>query len=103
MRLPFEQRTGTVGSRHDLCGVARSPADEGDLEVDARNPLYRLDHFEHGETMTVTAIERDRLATNPQIRQRIGMRAHEIGHVNIVSNAGAVRCRVVGAEDIHLW
>jgi hypothetical protein len=28
MRLPFEQRTGTVGSRHDLCGVASMPARE---------------------------------------------------------------------------
>src|SRR5262245_51653363 len=26
MRLPFEQRTDTVGSRHDLCGVANAPA-----------------------------------------------------------------------------
>jgi len=31
------------------------------------------------------------------------MRAHEIGHVNIISDGGAVRCRVVGAEDIHSW
>ena len=33
----------------------------------------------------------DRDATAAQIRQRIAMRAHEIGHVNVVSDAGAVR------------
>jgi hypothetical protein len=26
-----------------------------------------------------------------------------IGHLNIVSDAGAVRCRVVGTEHIHFW
>jgi len=93
-RLPFEQRTGTVGSRHDLCRVPGSPAGERDLEVDARDSLYRLDHLEHGETAAVTAIERGGDATAAQIRQRIAMRAHEIGHVNLVSDAGAVRCRV---------
>src|SRR5262245_112541 len=39
MRLPFEQRTDTVGSRHDPCGVASTPVRERDLEVDARDPL----------------------------------------------------------------
>src|SRR5262245_38462692 len=73
IRLPFEQRTGTVGSRHDLCRVPGPPADERDLEVDARDSLYRLDH---GETAAVTAIERGGDATTPQIRQRIAMRAH---------------------------
>src|SRR5262245_41510947 len=59
MRLPFEQRAGPVGSRHDLCGVAGPPARECDLKVDAGDPLYRLDDFEHGKTTAVTAIERD--------------------------------------------
>ena len=94
MRLPFEQRTGTVGSRNDLCRVPGPPAGERDLEVDARDSLYRLDHLEHRETAAVTAIERGGDATAAQIRQRIAMRAHEIGHVNLVSDAGAVRCRV---------
>src|SRR5262249_23739734 len=103
IRLPFEQRTGTVGSRHDLCRVPGPPADERNLEVDARDALYGLDHLEHGETAAVAAIERGGDATAPQIRQRIAMRAHEIGHVNVISDASAVRCRVVGAEDIYFW
>src|SRR5262249_46424947 len=82
MRLPFEQRTNTVGSRHDLCRVTSTPAGERDLEFDARDPLYRLDHLEHGKTPAVTAIERGGDAAAAQIRQRIGMRAHEIGAVS---------------------
>jgi hypothetical protein len=92
-----------VGSSHDLRRVPGPPAGERDLEVDAGDPLYRVDHLEHGKTTAVTAIERGRLAAAAQIRQRVAMRAHEIGHVNIISDAGAVRCRVVGAEDIHFW
>ena len=91
MRLRFEQRTGTVGSRHNLCGVTGPPADERDLEVDTGDPRYHLDHFEHGKTPAATAVERDRLASGAQIRERIAMRAHEIGHVNVISDAGAVR------------
>src|SRR5262249_11941448 len=95
MRLPFEQRPAAVGRRHDLCGVASPPAGERDLEVDAGDLFYRLDHLEHGKAPAVTAIERGRLAAAAQIRERIAMRAHEIGHVNIISDAGAVRWRAV--------
>src|SRR5262249_858953 len=63
MRLPFEQRTSTIGSRHDLCRVSSPPAGGPDLEVDARDSLYRLDHLEHGETAAVTAVERGGHAT----------------------------------------
>ena len=31
------------------------------------------------------------------------MRAYKIGHVNVIADAGAIRCRVVGTEDIHFW
>src|SRR5262245_7226409 len=63
MRLPLEQRTSTIGSRHNLCRVSRPPAGERDLEVDARDALYSLDHLQHGETAAVTAIERRGHAT----------------------------------------
>jgi hypothetical protein len=68
MPVPFEHRTGTVGSGHDLCGVASPPAGERDLEVDARDLLYRLNHLEHGKTPAVTAIERGGDAAAAQIR-----------------------------------
>jgi len=32
MRLPFEQSTGKVGSRYDLCGIFRPPARTLDAE-----------------------------------------------------------------------
>src|SRR5262249_50810810 len=83
--------------------VATAESTSSQRSIGARQKLYRLDHLEHGKTPAVTAIERGRDAAAAQIRQRIGILAHEIGHMNIVSNAGAVRCRVVGAEDIHFW
>jgi hypothetical protein len=100
MRLPFEQRTGAVGIRHDLCGVTGLLPDERDLEVDARD-RSTVSITSSTEKLGRNRNEPDRLAAAAQIRERIAMRAHEIGHVNIISDAGAVRCRVVGAEDIH--
>jgi hypothetical protein len=37
----------------------------------------------------------------PNDSERIGMRGDEIGDMNIIPDAGAIRRRVVGAEDIH--
>src|SRR5262245_7667965 len=100
-RLPYESGTDPVARGHDLCRVARPPRCELDLEVDARNTLDSVDHVQHRKTAAVTAIERHRSATVAQIGERIDMRCDEIGDVNIIPDAGAIRRRVVGAEDIH--
>src|SRR5215813_5451052 len=77
MRLPFEQRTGMVGSRHDLCRVPGPSAGGCALEIDAGGSLYRLDRFERAQTPTVVAIECDRHARAAQIRRRVAMRAQD--------------------------
>ena len=91
MRLPSEPGTDAVASRDDVCRIARTAAGELDLEIDAGDPFHRLDHFQHRKATPVTAIERRRAAARAQIGERIAMRGNEIGNVNVIADAGAVR------------
>ena len=101
-RLPAERRPRLPAVGDDLRRIARAPRRHLDLEVDAGGALDRFDHFEDREAVAVAAIERQRLAAGTQVTQRIGMRAHEIGDVDVVADAGAVRRRIVGAENLQL-
>src|SRR6185369_17931752 len=78
-RLPSERRTRALACGHDLRRIARPASRELDLDIDARDPLHRLDHVEHGETAAVAAIERGRGAAAAQI----GERGDQIGYVDI--------------------
>ena len=51
--------------------------------------------------MAVAAVERRRPAARPQIGERIGMGADEIGDVNVIADASAVGNRVIGAKHVH--
>src|SRR5262245_38663697 len=52
-------------------------------------------------TVSMTSsTEKPRSAAVAQIGERIGMRGDRIANVNIIPNAGAIRRRVIGAEDI---
>ena len=101
-RLPAERRPGLPAIGDDPRRIAEPPRRDFDFEVDTGGALDRFDHFEHREAVAVAAIERQRLAAGTQVTQRIGMRAHEIGDVNVVADAGAVRRRIVGAENLQL-
>jgi len=52
--------------------------------------------------MTVAAIERQRRRAGPQVAQCIRVRAHKIADMDVVANAGAVRRRIIGAENFQL-
>ena len=77
-------------------GPARS------TEIDAGDALDGFDHFEHRKTVAVAAIERDRWRARPHIAHRIAMRASQIADVDVVAHAGAVRRRIIGAENVQL-
>jgi hypothetical protein len=101
-RLPFERRPDAIAGGDDVCRIARPAAGELDLEIDAGDALYRIDHLEHRKATAVTTIERRRGAAGAQMGERIAMRGNEIGNVDVIPDAGAVRRRVVGAENIEL-
>src|SRR6516164_847247 len=102
-RLPSECGTDSVAGGHDLCRVARPPRCKLDLQVDARDTLDGVNHVQHRKATAVTAIERRGSAAVAQIGERITMRGNEIGHMNVIPDAGAVRRRVVGAKDTERW
>src|SRR5262249_47207569 len=101
MRLPIERGPGTVGGRDDAGRIARPPARDLDLEVDAGDALHVFDHVEYGKATAIPAIERRRGAAAAPIGERPGMRGNESGHVDIITDAGAVWRGIVGAEDLH--
>ena len=86
---------------HNLRGIAFAPRRDLDLEIDASHALDGIDHLQHRKAMTVAAIGGQRRPAAAQMAQRIGMCAGKIADVNIVANAGAVRRRIVGAEDVE--
>ena len=63
---------------------------------------HRVDHLEHRRAATVAAVERRAGAAAAQIGERRRMRAREIADMDVVADAGAVRRRIVGAEDVDL-
>src|SRR6516162_11076090 len=103
MRLPIERGPGTVGGRDDAGRITRPPARDLDREVDAGDALHVFDHVEHGKATAIPAIERRRGAAAAPIGERIGMRGDEIGHVDIITDAGSVWSWIIGAEDSHFW
>jgi hypothetical protein len=48
-RLPFEHTADAVAGGDELGRVARAAAGTLDLEVDAGDALYALDHFQYGK------------------------------------------------------
>src|SRR5580704_3729714 len=101
LRCPAQQGADAAGIGDDGGGIAGTPAAGGDLEIDARNALDGIDHLEHREAAAVAAIQGQRGAAAAQMPQCVRMRAHQIRHVNVVADAGAVRGLVVGAEDLY--
>ena len=101
-RLPAERRPDPLAYRDDLGGIACPPRRLLDLEIDFRDVLDRLDDFQRRETAAVAAIERQRWSAGSQMAQCIRVRTNEIADINVVADAGAVRRRIIGAENLEL-
>ena len=101
-RPPVQRGTCALRIGHDLRRITLAPRRNLDFEIDARHALDRFDHLQHRKAMIVAAIEGQRRAAGTQMTERIGMRAREIAHVNIVANARAVGRRIIVAEDVEL-
>src|SRR5689334_11305051 len=81
--------------------VARPTGRKLDLEIDAGHAFHGFDHFQHGEATTITTIERRGSTASAQVKERISVCGDEIGNVNVIPDAGTVRCRIVGSEHVH--
>jgi hypothetical protein len=95
-RLLFERRADAVAGGDELRRIAGPQA-----RPRAGYALHGLDHVQHGKTTLITTIEGRGGVATAQISERIGVGDDEIGNVNIITDAGTVRFRVVGSEHIH--
>ena len=86
----------------DRYRIAGAPSGELNREIPPADAPRRVQNLQHRITVAVTAIEGGAGAAAAQVSERRRMRAHQIGDVNVVADAGAVRRRVVGAVDADL-
>src|SRR5690606_9221314 len=72
-----------------------------DLEPVFPQSLHGLQDLENRIPLAIATIGDERLAATPEIGKRAQMRVHQIADMDIVANAGSIRCRVIRAVDIH--
>ena len=61
----------------------------------------RGDDFAHRTALARAQVCGEGFVAGLQMLESLYMRLSEIGHMNVVSNAGAVGCGIVGAEDLQ--
>src|SRR3954469_4058826 len=102
LRRPAELGANARRIRYDRHRVAGTARRKPYGKITAAHSLHGLDHFEHRIAVPIAAIECLARPAAAQMRKRRDMRAREIGDMNVVTDAGAVRRRIVGAEDLDL-
>ena len=100
--FPSKRLLNSLSSRDQHRRIARAPVLQACFEVDAGNPLYRLDDLQHGKAAAVAAIESCACPTSSQIVEREHVGMCEIRDVDIVSQAGSVGRRVIRSEDVEM-
>ena len=60
-----------------------------------------LDHVHDGISLRIGQVERATRATGEKILKRADMRIGNIRHMDIIADAGAIRCFIVVAIDGH--
>ena len=101
-RPPAERGTNTGGSSDQRGWIAGAP---GFLSFGYRVPRDVLDHGKHfanAVAATVAAVQCRGFAAAAQVGERLQMRVGQVLDVDVVTDAGAVRGWVVGAEDRHV-
>src|ERR1700683_5068736 len=101
-RFPAKRGSRPLRIRDYACGITFAARRVLDFEIDARYALNGLDYFEHGKAMAVSAVKRLRGTAGAQLTKRIAMRTRQIAHVDVIANAGAVRRRIIEAENFEL-
>ncbi len=66
-----------------------------------RHSAHRLDHLAHAETLAVTEVVDEAVFLLQRIENQ-QMSICQIAHVNVIADAGAVRCRIVVSENGEL-
>ena len=72
-----------------------------DTNSSSGHSLRGLDHVHDGISLRISQVERGTQATGEKILKRADMRIGNIRHMDIIADAGAIRCFIVVAIDGH--
>src|SRR6516164_904693 len=101
-RPPSENIAYALACSDDASRIALPPRRLFDQEIASGHALDRVNHLANRKSVTIAAVERERLPPGAQIAQCQAVCGAEIGDVNVVADAGTVRRRIVGAEYFEL-
>src|SRR5690606_25633609 len=102
LRRPAERLadpSGTGDERGRIAGPARRMVDR---KIDAGDALDRLDDLEHRIAAPVAAVEHRALTPGSEVIEGEDMRPRQITDVDVVAQAGAIRRRIIRAEDVEM-
>ena len=100
--FPSKRLLDSLGARDQHRRIARAPVLQACFEIDAGDPLYRLDDLQHGIAAAVAAIESRACPTSSQIVEREHVGMCEIRDVDIVPQAGSIGRRIIRSEHIEM-
>ena len=92
--FPLKVSLNPGGARNQDCGIPLPARTDADREALPDDTFCTLDNLPHGVAVSPTAQIVDR-APLTQNLQGLNVRACQVNHVNVVSNAGSARSRII--------
>src|ERR1700738_44090 len=102
LRLPMQIAFDTARARHQH---GRITGTAGDFAYGNRMPGYAANGFDHFANAIAAAGAEivNELVTLAQSLEHKNMRAGEVAHMNVITDAGAIGCGIVGSEDRNVF
>ena len=98
-RLPAEEVSGTGRIGDQAWRVTLPPGCIADWYLSLGDGAGRLEHLAHRKPFAVAQVQGDARAARKEVVQTEDVRLGKVGHVHVVTHAGPVGRRIVGAED----
>src|SRR5690606_33118007 len=90
---------GAGDERGRIAGPARRMVDR---KIDAGDALDRLNDLEHRIAAPVASVKHRALAPGSEVIEGEDMGPRQVADMDVVAQAGAVRRRIIRAEDIEM-
>src|SRR6478736_8767224 len=100
--LPPQHLADAIALRHQCGRVPRATRQLDDIQRSSTDALDAAQYLADAVAMSVAAIQDLGLPARSEVVHRQQVRTGKVLHVDVVPHAGAVRRRIVGAEDAHL-
>ncbi|MNL40964.1 hypothetical protein D3C87_1633490 [compost metagenome] len=101
-RIPAEDRSGFLRRSYKHRRVPCTSRMNGNLEVNSSHFLNLSNNFFNREALAITQVKYITLRSASQMLYGKHMRISQIAHMNVITDAGTIRGRIVLAEDGNL-